>query len=81
MPHPMIPGDTYVPIMFRCENGWTFNGRKCVYNCVREGRFRVVGSDTQYYECNIVNGRYQSSIDTCPNGFKFVESIGMCQLQ
>lgn len=80
MPHPMIPGDRYVPIMFRCENGWTFNGRKCVYTCVREGRFKVTGSDTEYYECNLVNGRYQLSIETCPNGFRFVESYGMCQL-
>ncbi|XP_063708100.1 uncharacterized protein LOC134836803 [Culicoides brevitarsis] len=81
MPHPMIPGDNYVPIMFRCDDGWTFNGRRCTFNCQREGRYSVKGSDTAYYECSYVNGRYEFTVEKCPKGFKFVQSIGFCQLQ
>lgn len=69
-------------MMFKCPDGWIFNGKKCVFNCQREGRYAVPGNDTMYYECTYIANRYVlNNKESCPQGYKFSSSIQYCQVQ
>uniref|UniRef100_A0A336KMD4 CSON010844 protein n=1 Tax=Culicoides sonorensis TaxID=179676 RepID=A0A336KMD4_CULSO len=91
MPHPLKPDENrFLPIMFRCEEGWVFNGRKCVYDCSRRGngRFSMSSSETNYYElsflCATIQAQYCGNFPLknvkCVSCTEFVICNGETQL-
>lgn len=67
------------PVVFRCEDGWTFNGQQCVFNCPREGNFPMAWNKTAYYSCLQQSSPRGYIIRDCPEGFIFNTRLGHCQ--
>lgn len=67
------------PIVFRCENGWTFNGQRCVYSCPREGNFALSGNNTEFISCFQQSTPRSYLIRSCPQDFVYNSRLGHCQ--
>ncbi|XP_055532647.1 peritrophin-44-like [Wyeomyia smithii] len=67
-------------LVFQCPTGATFDGKKCVYQCTKEGNFADSSNASKYFQCYISGGKYVFESKTCLNGKKFDATRQICVL-
>lgn len=64
--------------VFKCSDGATFDGSKCVYQCKKEGMFPNTTDLSSYYQCYIVGGKFEAVLQACPSGKNFDATKKVC---
>ncbi|XP_055537351.1 uncharacterized protein LOC129725477 [Wyeomyia smithii] len=65
-------------MMVKCSNGAIFDGKKCVYQCEKEGSFTDTNNSSKYYQCYELNGSWGYYHLSCPDGGKFDAAKQVC---
>lgn len=66
--------------MYKCPEGFSFDGVQCAYECFEEGRFPDAHNEARFYKCYYEDGELHYLIRDCPPGFVFDETTTLCQV-
>ncbi|XP_055628632.1 salivary glue protein Sgs-3-like [Toxorhynchites rutilus septentrionalis] len=66
-------------LIYKCDDGESFNGAECVYTCPNEGLFPKIADPNKYYRCSWFGGQLMNSEESCPPKKLFDVNVKACR--